>query len=96
MRITVLEPSWVTPTVILPPIGEYLMALLTRLSIASLMRSVSHMVTMFGGADTVMVCCLLTASGLLTSVTSATNAATSTGSRRMVMSKASAIASEIR
>src|SRR5258707_4732637 len=30
MRITVLEPSWVTPTMILPPIGEYLIALLTR------------------------------------------------------------------
>src|SRR2546430_2271228 len=96
MRMMVPLPSWATKTEILPPIGEYLMALLTRLSIASLMRSVSHMVTMFGGADTVMVCCLLTASGLLTSVTSATNAATSTGSRRMVMSKASAIASEIR
>src|SRR5712675_1161016 len=96
MRITVLEPSWVTPTVILPPIGEYLMALLTRLSIASRMRSASHMVTKFGGAETAMVCCLLTAEGRLASVTSATRDATSTGSRRMVMSKASAIASEIR
>src|SRR6476659_9230310 len=96
MRITVLEPSWVTPTMILPPIGEYLMALLTRLSIASRMRSESHMVTKFGGAETAMVCCLLTAEGRFASVTSATRDATSTGSRRMVMSKASAIASEIR
>ena len=35
----------------------------SRLSIASRMRSVSHMVTIFGGAETAMVCCLLTASG---------------------------------
>src|SRR5712672_263070 len=96
MRITVSPPSWVTATVILPPIGEYLMALLNRLSIASRIRSVSHMVTIFGGADTAMVCCLLTADGRLESATSATSAATSTGSRRIVMSKASAIASEIR
>src|ERR1700716_470775 len=40
MRMTVLWPSWLTATVILPPIGEYLMALLTRLSIASRIRSV--------------------------------------------------------
>jgi hypothetical protein len=85
-----------TVTVILPPIGEYLIALLTRLSIASRMRSESHMVTKFGGAVTLMTCCLLTAEGMLVSVTSATREATSTGSRRMVMSKASAIASEIR
>src|SRR5439155_4996475 len=96
IRTTVLLPSWVTPTLTLPPIGEYLMALLTRLSIASRIRSASHMVTTFDGAETLMVCCLLTAEGKLASVTSATRAATSTGSRRMVMSKASAIASEIR
>src|SRR5438552_7917688 len=88
MRITVSLPSWVTATVILPPIGEYLMALLKRLSIASRIRSASHMVTTFGGADTAMVCCLLTAEGRLESATSATSAAISTGSRRMVMSKA--------
>src|SRR5437867_2081055 len=96
MRITVSPPSWVTATAILPPIGEYLMALLTRLSIASRIRSASHMVTTFGGADTAMACCLLTAEGRLESATSVTRAAISTGSRRIVMSKASAIASEIR
>ena len=80
----------------MPPIGLYLMALLTRLSIASRIRSASHMVTKFGGADTVMVCCLLAADGWLASATSLTSAAISTGSRRIVMSKASAIASEIR
>src|SRR3954452_20630045 len=80
IRMTVLCPSWVTATPILPPIGEYLMALLTRLSIASRIRSTSHMVTKFGGAETLMVCCLLTADGKLASVTSATRAATSTGS----------------
>src|SRR5882757_10028788 len=95
-RMTVLSSSWVTTTEIRPPIGLYLMALETRLSIASRMRSVSHIVTMFEGADTVIDCCLLTASGWLASATSLTNAAMSTGSRRMVMSKASAIASEIR
>src|SRR6202048_2303328 len=62
-RITVSSCSWLPTTVILPPIGEYLMALLTRLSIASRIRSVSHIVTKFGGAETVMVCCLLAANG---------------------------------
>src|SRR6202035_2487141 len=95
MRITVLLPSWFTSTPILPPIGEYLMALLTRLSIASRIRSASHMVTKFGGADTAMVCCLLAAKGWLASATSLTRPAISTGSRRIEMSKASAIASEI-
>src|SRR5712671_120023 len=96
MRMMVLFCSWETTTAILPPIGLYLMALLMRLSIASRIRSESHMVTKFGGADTVIACCLLTAKGWLASATSLTNAPTSTGSRRMVMSKASAIASEIR
>jgi len=65
------------------------------LSIASRMRSVSHIVTMFEGADTVIDCCLLTgAAGLASRL--AHQCAMSTGSRRMVMSKASAIASEIR
>src|SRR5579883_2144875 len=95
-RMTVWLSSWLTTMAILPPIGLYLMALLTRLSIASRMRSVSHMVTTLGGADTVMVCCLLSAEGWLASITSLTRAAISTGSRRMVMSNASAIASEIR
>src|SRR5262249_22295661 len=95
-RMMVLSSSWLTDTAILPPIGEDLMALEARLSIASRIRSVSHMVTMFGGADTAIVCCLLTASGWLASATSLTRLATSTGSRRMVMSKASAIASDIR
>src|SRR5882672_10400941 len=63
MRMMVLFCSWLTSIVILPPIGLYLMALLTRLSIASRIRSASHIVTKFGGADTVMVCCLLTAKG---------------------------------
>src|SRR3954469_11596430 len=63
MRMTVLLSPWLTSTVILPPIGLYLMALLKRLSIASRIRSASHMVTKFGGADTAMVCCLLTAKG---------------------------------
>src|SRR6185437_1017944 len=62
-RMMVLSSSCLTVTEILPPIGLYLMALETRLSIASRMRSVSHMVTMFGGANTAMACCLLTASG---------------------------------
>src|ERR1019366_3532299 len=96
MRMTVLSCSWFTSTVILPPIGLYLMALLTRLSIASRIRSASHMVTKFGGADTVMACCLLAAKGWLASTTSLTRPAISPASRRMVMSKASAIASEIR
>src|SRR6266849_32702 len=96
MRMMVVFCSCVTTTVILPPIGLYLMALLTRLSIASRIRSASHIVTKFGGADTVMVCCLFTAKGWLASSTSLTRPAISTGSRRMVMSKASAIASEIR
>src|SRR5450631_4469633 len=96
MRMMVVFCSCVTTTAILPPIGLYLMALLMRLSIASRIRSASHIVTKFGGADTVMVCCLFTAKGWLASATSLTRPAISTGSRRMVMSKASAIASEIR
>src|ERR1700733_11613232 len=63
MRIMLLFCSWLTATAILPPIGEYLMALLTRLSMASRIRSASHIVTKFGGADTVSVCCLLAAEG---------------------------------
>ena len=62
-RMMVLLPSCVTITAILPPIGLYLMALLIKLSIASRIRSASHMVTKFGGADTVMACCLFAASG---------------------------------
>src|SRR6266480_7398084 len=56
MRMMLLFFSRLTTTAILPPIGLYLMALLTRLSIASRIRSASHMVTKFGSADTVMVC----------------------------------------
>src|SRR5712692_2781072 len=67
MRMIVLFCARLTTTAILPPIGLYLMALLTRLSIASRIRSASHMVTKFGGADTVMACCLLTARGWLAS-----------------------------
>src|SRR5436190_9083453 len=95
-RIAVFPPCCVTSTVIFPPIGLYLMALLMRLSMASRIRSASHIVTKFGGAETVMVCCLLSARGWLASATSLTRPAISTGSRRMEMSKASAIASEIR
>ena len=63
--MTVSLPSWVTAMVILPPIGLYLMALLTRLSIASRMRSVSHMVTRLAAPTTVMVCCLLSGERLV-------------------------------
>src|SRR6267154_1460649 len=90
IRIMVLFCSRLTATAILPPIGLYLMALRTRLSIASRIRSASHMVTKFGGADTVMACCLFVASGWLASATSLTRPAISTGSRRIEMSKASA------
>ena len=61
----------------LAPIGLYLMALLTRLSIASRMRSASHIVVSWFGAATVMACCLFTASGWLASATSRTKAARS-------------------
>src|SRR5258706_1388016 len=61
--VMLLVCSRLTATAILPPIGLDLMALLTRLSIASRIRSASHMVTKFGGPDTVMVCCLFVASG---------------------------------
>src|SRR3979411_781563 len=81
--MVVLFFSWLTTTLILPPIGLYLMALLMRLSIASRIRSASHIATEFGSADTMMVCCLLVAKGWLASATSLTRPAISTGSRRV-------------
>ena len=95
MLTVMLSP--LTASAMLPPIGLYLIALLTRLSIASRIRSASHKVrSRCAGTETVMACCLLTAEGLLASATSVTSAEISTGSRRMVMSKASAIASLMR
>src|SRR6202030_1858182 len=82
MRIRVLFCAWSTSTAILPPIGLYLMALLMRLSIASRIRSASHMVTKFGGADTVMICCLFAAKGWLAAATSLTRPAMATRSPR--------------
>jgi hypothetical protein len=58
MRMMVLSCSWVTTT-ILPPIGEYLMALLTGYNRLAHRAGIAQL-TIFGSADTVMFCCLLT------------------------------------
>ena len=77
-------------------VGLYLMALPTRLSIASRRRSWSALSLREPSPERTIFCSLRSASGRLEATTSATRAAKSMGSRRIEMSRASFIASTMR
>src|ERR1700724_3618807 len=72
--------SCVTIMSMAPPIGLYFTALLTRLSMASRIRSESTIAVCWEGAETLMVCCLRAASGRFASATSCARIEMSTGS----------------
>ena len=91
--ISTSSPSWRAEISIRPPIGEYLMALLTRLSIASRRRSGSPLTRRSSGASIATTCAFFSISGRLVSTTSRTSSGTSIASGRILMLSASAMAS---